>query len=298
MFDDREIRYIAGEMDDAEMRAFENSLDEDSAFMKRSLQAAFNDLPKLRDDMPECQFSTEHLWNAIDAAPKAKTPFIGFKQWWVAAPIAASLLVIALMYRPSGNASGTPIAQSGPGLRQSGESVLKDFSAGKNKFDSTNTVAEKSATEVKPDMGLPNAGASLVTTNEPTEERSYGTTKPGKKKKWRQRRNQIPSTGILVASNSFSRQPGGMSVSTVSMKGPVVPGADSAAARSEADTMMSPAVIRGGSQVGSQGATSEYGSGLQKPSEPIVMVSAGSVDENGTQTAVEVKQDDNIVIGG
>jgi hypothetical protein len=289
MFDDREIRYIAGEMDDAEMRAYESALDSESASLKRDLQSAFASLPKLRDDVPECQFSTAHLWNAIEASPKVKAPSFGFKQWWVAAPIAASLLVMALMYKPADSTVPT-VARTESNQASTGMALESTASAQPGIANSGSV-----ATATVPEPKIPNEVQNAATTSVPVEvaPKSSGSQKSKIKKKRRTNRLQIPATGILVADTRFDRLPGGLSVGSTSMKRAPEPASVSEADQSfgAMDTAMAAPSASGRGTLGSDPRN-------QKSSEPIVIVSASANLESGTQTAVEVRQDDNIVIGG
>ena len=289
MFDDREIRYIAGEMDDAEMRAYESALDAESASLKRDLQSAFASLPKLRDDVPECQFSTAHLWNAIDASPKVKAPVFGFKQWWVAAPIAASLLVMALIYKPAD--SSVPTVASTESNQASTGMALESTASTQPGIANSGSVA----TATVPEPKIPNEVQNATTSSVPVEvaPKSSGSQKSKVRKKRRTNRLQIPATGILVADTRFDRLPGGLSVGSTSMKRAPEPANVSEADQSfgAMDTAMAAPSASGRGTSGSAPRS-------QNPSEPIVIVSASANLESGTQTAVEVRQYDNIVIGG
>jgi hypothetical protein len=289
MFDDREIRYIAGEMDDAEMRAYESALDAESASLKRDLQSAFASLPKLRDDVPECQFSTAHLWNAIEASPKVKAPVFGFKRWWIAAPIAASLLVMALMYKPTG--SNVPSVARSESNQPSTGITLESTPPIEPGIANSGSVA----TATVPEPKIPNEVQNATTSSVPVEvaPKRPDSQKPKIKKKRRTNRLQIPATGMLVADTRFDRLPGGLSVGSTSMKRAPEP-----ASVSESDQSF-------GAMDSAVAAPSASGRGTlgsdprnQKSSESIVIVSASANLESGTQTAVEVRQDDNIVIGG
>lgn len=289
MFDDREIRYIAGEMDDAEMRAYESALDAESASLKRDLQSAFASLPKLRDDVPECQFSTAHLWNAIDASPKVKAPVFGFKQWWVAAPIAASLLVMALMYKPAD--SSVPTVARNESNQASTGMALESTESIQPGIANSGSIA----TATVPEPKIPNEVRNATTSSDPVEvaPKSSGSQRSKIKKKRRTNRLQIPATGMLVADTRFDRLPGGLSVGSTSMKRAPEPANISEADQSfgAMDTAMAAPSASGRGTSGSAPRN-------QNPSEPIVIVSASANLESGTQTAVEVRQDDNIVIGG
>ncbi len=289
MFDDREIRYLAGEMDDAEMRAYESALDAESASLKRDLQSAFANLPKLRDDVPECQFSTAHLWNAIEASPKVKAPVFGFKRWWIAAPIAASLLVMALMYKPTG--SNVPSVARSESNQPSTGMTLESTPPIEPGIANSGSVA----TATVPDQKVSDELQNATTTTAPVEVASKrsGSQKPKIKKKRRTNRLQIPATGMLVADTRFDRLPGGLSVGSTSMKRAPEP-----ASVSEADQSVGAMDTAMAAPSASGRGTSGSAPRSQNPSEPIVIVSASANLESGTQTAVEVRQDDNIVIGG
>ncbi|MBL8060062.1 MAG: hypothetical protein JNK63_05015 [Chthonomonas sp.] len=102
MRDDRELFYAAGEMTDAELLAFEQSLSPES----EALKSAYASLRSLNDGIPEPQISFERVKQAIEAAPAQPSSI--WHKWFVwATPLAAMGAIAIVMMRAEAPATFT-----------------------------------------------------------------------------------------------------------------------------------------------------------------------------------------------
>lgn len=109
MQDDRELLYIAGELSDAELAAFENTLSAESRDQAKLLRSAFAGLKGLSQDIPEPQISFDRVRHAIESAPQAKAPM--WSKWLIwATPVVAACAFAIIMTRPAPSSQKEPSA--------------------------------------------------------------------------------------------------------------------------------------------------------------------------------------------
>ncbi len=104
MREELDLRYTFGEMSDAELLAFEDSLTGSARSEAMQMRTTFSDLKRMNDSIPEPQISFERVRHAIEAAPAAKPAPI-WQRWFVlAAPVSALAVMAILMNRGGGPA--------------------------------------------------------------------------------------------------------------------------------------------------------------------------------------------------
>ncbi len=104
MREELDLRYTFGEMTDAELLAFEDSLTGSARSEAMQMRTTLSDLKRMNDSIPEPQISFERVRHAIEAAPAAKAAPI-WQRWLVlAAPLSALAVMAILMNRGGGPA--------------------------------------------------------------------------------------------------------------------------------------------------------------------------------------------------
>lgn len=106
MRDDRELNYAAGEMSDAELLAFEQSLTPEI----QEFKSTFSNLKLLNEGIPEPQISFDRVRHAIESSPSSSTP--NWTRWlaW-ATPVAIMGALAIVMVRSTAPTSLGQIEQ-------------------------------------------------------------------------------------------------------------------------------------------------------------------------------------------
>lgn len=161
MNNDREISYLAGELTDAELLAFEQSLSDSARKEASALKSAFAGLKELNSNNPEPQISFDRIRHAIESTPATSAPI--WQRWFVwAAPVTAMCAIAIVMTR-----SNAPTMNPEVGVQPN--AVAKDTQANPGP---TTTEATKEVVAPAP-IPKPTAVVAKVEPEKRSPKRSY-----------------------------------------------------------------------------------------------------------------------------
>ena len=273
MRDDRELLYATGEMTEAEAAAFESGLSADERRQAEALRAAFADLRAAKDEIPAPQISFDRVRHAIETAGPAPTTRIWpWQKWfWIAAPTAAAVLTLAALW-PRGD-----LAEPGVSAFSAPEQVASAPAP------SAESAPESTSAPSAASLSEPPRVAVVEPESEPAVIRA-----PDSRPQPRTRR----SARRLVA-DLGSRLPRSSA------------GLEKAAPVQEVAPMTAPMDF-GSNDANGTGlpAAARSGPGGEVPGNPgrsedtVVVVTRSEDTATGASAAMEVKRDDDVVLGG
>ena len=263
MRNDQELYYASGEMSDADLLAFEQSLSGSAAHEASSLKDAFASLRTLNEGIPEPQISFDRVRHAIESGPVAK-PVMPWRRWALfATPVAAMALVAMFASRSSLNNVPEIVAPDTTAVAS--VTTPKVVVAPPIVANVDKTVIAK-VTEPKISFAIPES-RPVVTARRSSSRRH--------------------SAGTLVASNIELPSASRGLPKRVDFGGNEPASFDS--------VPVDPGVTGAADSMGTGGASSRSTTGAN---QPVVVVTSTPDSQTGANTAVEVSKQNDVVLGG